>query len=572
MCGIVALLGTRRAREGVTRASARLQHRGPDGEGEWYDDRAGVALGHRRLSIIDLSDAGRQPMTSSDGQLVITFNGELYNYLELRAELADYPFRSSSDTEVVLAAWKRWGAACLDRFIGMFAFVLWDTREQTCVAVRDRFGVKPLYVAVLPDGGLVLASEIKAIHEVGVDATSDAVAWATYLSTGLAEHSRRTFWVGVDSIPAGSMLTWRPNQALEVRRWYDLAERVGIEEDQRDVDTVREEYVALLADSVRLRFRSDVPVGINLSGGVDSCTLLGLVQAVRGSDSDVKVFSFATGDENYDELPWVEAMLAHTRHPLITCMLTASEVPDLAAKIARAEDEPFGGVPTLAYAKIFERARSENVIVLLDGQGLDEQWAGYDYYRQAVDDRPVPIVQGSVDPALRPDCLATDFSSLAEKFAAPTPFPDRLRNLQLRDIVATKMPRALRYNDRVSMAASTELREPFLDHRLFELALRQPADRKIRGQTDKWMVRQIAASLVPEANRLAPKRPLQTPQREWLRGPLAGWADTLIEAALRQHAEWFDASAVRNAWRAYQGGQGDNSYWIWQWLSAGLQA
>ena len=182
MCGIVAVFGARNARDGAERALSTLHHRGPDAQGVWSDD--GIALGHARLSIIDLSDAGRQPMASHDGRYQLIFNGELYNYVELREQLDDYPFSTQTDTEVVLAAWMRWGAACLDRFLGMFAFVVWDSRERTLHAVRDRFGVKPLYWASLPGGGIVLASEIKALHAAGVPAVPDPIRWSSFLARG----------------------------------------------------------------------------------------------------------------------------------------------------------------------------------------------------------------------------------------------------------------------------------------------------------------------------------------------------------------------------------------------------
>jgi asparagine synthase (glutamine-hydrolysing) len=570
MCGIVAVAGTQDARARADRAIQRLHHRGPDAQGLWSDDAHGVALGHARLAIIDLSPAGQQPMASHDGRYVLVFNGELYNYLELRRDLPDYPFRSHSDTEVVLAAWMTWGPACLDRFLGMFAFVVWDTHARELVAVRDRFGVKPLYYACVPGGGLALASEIKALHAAGVAREPDAIAWASFLARGITDQSARTFWAGVAAVPAGSVLRWRDGSKPALSRWYDLGTRVGPELDTRDSAIVKEEYRALLEDSVRLRFRADVPVAINLSGGLDSSVLLGLVQAVQGADSAVSVFSFSTGDAAYDETPWVLSMLARTHHPFVDCRLQAEDVPELARHITEAQDEPFGGLPTLAYARLFAQARAAGIIVLLDGQGMDEQWAGYDYYRTALSDGPAPTVQGARDAAQRPDCLAPELVASAETIAPPVAFPDRLRNLQLRDVTQTKLPRALRYNDRVSMAASTELREPFLDHRLFELALRQPAERKIQGDTGKWLLRELAAELLPETVRLAPKRALQTPQREWLRGPLRAWADDLIERGIARHAAWFDAAAAREAWRRYQAGEGDNSYWVWQWLSLGL--
>jgi len=564
MCGIAGIFGSDTS--GIEAMVAALGHRGPDGRGIHRDGDA--ALGHTRLSIIDLSDCGLQPMSDPTGRWWIAFNGEIYNYLELRSEL-DRDFRTGTDTEVLLAAWAAWGPACLDRLIGMFAFLLWDERERTLFAARDRFGVKPLYFHEA-GGALRIASEIKALHAAGVPAEPDAAAWATYLAFGLKDHSKSTFWTGIQALPAGSLLRWCDGNG-SVRRWYDLAERVGMELDPRSDEAVIEEYRGLLEDSVRLRFRSDVPVGINLSGGLDSSTLLGLVQRVQGPESDIQAFTFVTGDPAYDELPWVEQMLARTCHPLVVCSLAPEEVPALAESVARSADEPFGGLPTLAYARLFERAREAGVVVLLDGQGMDEQWAGYDYYRTAVNGS-APLIQGMQRSPVRPECIVPELRALAWQELAPyaAPFPDRLRNLQFRDICFTKIPRALRFNDRVSMRASTELREPFLDHRLVELALRQPAERKIRDGQQKWMLRCLASELLPKGVVEAPKRPLQTPQREWLRGPLREWAAGRIERALE--TGWLEADAVRREWRAFCAGEGDNSFFVWQWIGMGLTA
>jgi asparagine synthase (glutamine-hydrolysing) len=215
------------------------------------------------------------------------------------------------------------------------------------------------------------------------------------------------------------------------------------------------------------------------------------------------------------------------------------------------------------------------VIVLLDGQGLDEQWAGYDYYKRVLTGEAkinqVGTVQAAKGGATRPHCLTKDFRSLAEPFESPEPFADPLRNLQYRDTRHTKIPRALRFNDRVSMRSSTELREPFLDHRLFELALRQPEKRKINGDTQKWLLRKIVAKLLPGGVVEAPKRPLQTPQREWLRDELRDWADSQIETALTDFGgTWLDSRAVRLEWNEYQHGESDNSFYIWQWINLGL--
>lgn len=576
MCGISGIVGQGWER-GQLEAMVKIQHhRGPDDQGIYIDKTGTVGLGHNRLSIIDLTPSGHQPMSNRDGTVWIVFNGEIYNYLELRAELGEYPYRTQTDTEVILAAYERWGGACLEHFIGMFAFLIWDARANTLFAARDRFGVKPLYYARWNENALALASEIKALHAAGVPRCPDAVTWATYLTNGLYDHSARTFWQDISAVPPGHALEW---QAGKLRQWcwYDLAARLADDVcDTRGEQTVAEEYRTLLEQSVRLRFRSDVPVGINLSGGVDSSTLLGLVHAVQGPESAVNAFTFVTGDERYDELPWAREMLAQTRHPHHICMLKPDEVPALAARVQWHQDEPFGGLPTLCYSKVFERARELGAIVLLDGQGLDEQWAGYEYYARADASgsaQSTGPVQGSRSASTQPDCLVPEFRALAQPFQPPTPFSDALRNWQYRDARYAKIPRALRFNDRVSMMRSVELREPFLDHRLFELALRQPADRKIRNGAHKWLLREIAQDLLPQGVVEAPKRPLQTPQREWLRGPLKEWAGQCIETALARYGTvWFDAESVRREWQAYQNGASDNSFYVWQWVSAGIIA
>ncbi|MCM3874283.1 MAG: asparagine synthase (glutamine-hydrolyzing) [Pyrinomonadaceae bacterium] len=572
MCGISGIFGTGWKKEQLAAMVSSQHHRGPDAQGIYFDPAGRAALGHNRLSIIDLSPAGQQPMSTPDGRYHIVFNGEVYNYLELRAQLSDYQYHSETDTEVVLAAYQRWGKGCLDRFLGMFAFLIWDTQEKSLFAARDRFGVKPLNYYVNDDGTLFTASEIKALHATGLPAEFDQVTWATYLSSGAYDHSNRTFWTRVKALPAGHTLTWQ-NCRIQIRSWYDLAERSGTELDQRPLETVQEEYLALLADSVRLRFRSDVPVGINLSGGVDSSTLLGLVQQFQGSESEVSAYTFVTGDKNYDELPWVEQMLSRTHHPLRVCKLTPEMVPELATSVQSHQDEPFGGLPTLAYARLFEEARADGTIVLLDGQGMDEQWAGYDYYVGALNGNGLAgeLIQGTMEPPVRPSCLTPEFLALAKPFIPQEPFPDKLRNMQYRDALFTKIPRALRFNDRVSMRSSTELREPFLDHRLFELALRQPTDRKIINGTRKWLLRQVSKQLLPEGVVDAAKRPLQTPQREWLRGSLRSWATACLEEALADFGgDYLDESAVREGWQSYCNSEADSSFHVWQWISLGL--
>lgn len=570
MCGIAGLFGQGWDHEQLDAMLDRQRHRGPDAQGMFIDVSGSASLGHNRLSIIDLSPAAHQPMFSRDGRLCIVFNGEIYNYLELRSELSEYPFRSRSDTEVILAAYERWGAACLERFIGMFAFLIWDCTKQEMFGARDRFGVKPLYYRELEGGQLAIASEIRTLAACGISLVPDTSTWATYLTVGLVDHTERTFWESIRSLPAGHTITWQAGK-LAIKQWYNLAERVGRELDPRPMAEVAEEYCQLMMDSVRLRFRSDVPVGINLSGGLDSAALLALVQLTQGAGSDVSAFTFVTGDASYDELPWVETMLERTRHFLVTCRLTPKDVPGLAASVHDHQFEPFGGLPTLAYARLFEEARGRGVTVLLDGQGMDEQWAGYSYYRGARDAGDAPLVQGMTSSPVQPDCIQPEFRALAQPLVTARAFPDALRNLQLRDACSTKIPRALRYNDRASMRASTELREPFLDHRLVELAMRQRSERKIQGDIGKWLLRRMVADLLPTGVVEAPKRPLQTPQREWLRGPLRGWATEMIERGLQADGgQWLNAAKVRETWGQFCAGQFDNSFFAWQWISLGM--
>jgi asparagine synthase (glutamine-hydrolysing) len=576
MCGISGIAGQGWERAQLAAMVACQHHRGPDDRGIYIDPSGKIGLGHNRLSIIDLSPSGHQPMSNQDGTLWLSFNGEMYNYLELRSELSDYPYRTQTDTEVILAAYEHWGEKCLDHLLGMFAFLLWDGRTQHLFAARDRFGVKPLYYHIRADGTLSVASEIKALHVAGVPAAADVAIWATYLTYGLYDHSERTFWRDIQSLPAGHAMTWQDGR-LHVWCWYDLAERIGPEIDRRPDHVVEEEYLALLAESVRLRFRADVPVGINLSGGLDSSILLGLVQAIPETESDVKAFTFVTGDPRYDELPWVQQMLARTRHPLVICQLSPKDVPALASSVQLNQDEPFGALPTLAYAHLFEKARQDGVIVLLDGQGMDEQWAGYDYYRHCLsigdtrDQTVIGPVQGSRDQPVRPDCLTPDFRRHAEPLKEPILFCDSLQRRQLLDTRYIKIPRALRFNDRISMRSSTELREPFLDHRLFELALRQPQERKIVSGTHKKLLRQMSCHLLAAGVVEAPKRPLQTPQREWLRGELKEWADACIQSALAAYADaWLDRRTVQDAWQAHCAGASDNSFYVWQWINLAL--
>jgi asparagine synthase (glutamine-hydrolysing) len=386
------------------------------------------------------------------------------------------------------------------------------------------------------------------------------------------DHGSRTFWRDISRVPAGGWVKWDAAQGWRHGMWYDpadAAKRLG--PDEREDKVVLDDLIALLEHSVKLRFRSDVPVGICLSGGLDSSLLLGLVHRLQGKASKVDAFTFYCDDATYDETSWVEIMLKQTHHPWHACLLDAASIPHLAQQVQKHQDEPFGGFPTLGMACVYNRARTRGVTVLLDGNGLDEAWAGYKYYQRSsnIDFSKGPV-QGTSS-STRSDCLRPEFAALAEPFRPTRPFNDSLRDLQYRDLRHAKIPRAMRFSDRVSMMFSREAREPFLDHRIVELGLRQPASRKIRNGQGKWLLRQAASRLLPREISEAPKRPVQTPQREWLRGVLANWADEHIEKGLAGWGrDWMDASAVRREWCSFREHGANNGFRIWQWVNMGL--
>lgn len=561
MCGIAGIIGhSPDANTLMRKMLDAIRHRGPDASKLVSLDPI-CTLGHNRLSIIDLDESANQPFTDFEGRFTLVYNGELYNYIELRAELqGTYPFKTQSDTEVLLAGYRHWGKECLHRFVGMFAFAIWDNQSHTLFAARDRFGVKPFYYHQSSEGQLVFASEIKALWAADIPRTPNERVWARYFTYGDYGAPHETFWSGIQQLPGGHTLEWQQH-STQVSPWYDFVERVRQIEAPENAEVAAEQFLFLAGDSIRLRFRADVPVGFNLSGGLDSSLLLGLVHQIFGNSPAIKAFHFYTGDQRYDELPWVRDMIAHTAFPLQPVRLDAAQVPKLAEQVAQHQDEPYGGIPTLAYSLIFHEARKAGTIVLLDGQGIDESLAGYDYYRQVGNNS---LVQGVKSSPTRPECLHPDFQALAQKPSYPAPFDNRLQNLQYRDLFYTKIPRALRFNDRISMMHSTELREPFLDHRLLEFCFALPDKYKVHQDQGKWLARNAASGLLPEEVALAPKRPLQTPQREWLKGPLAEWTEEHIRVAAR--LPFFDIKTLLRTWNTYRDGNSDNSFFIWQWL------
>tara|TARA_R110002073_G_scaffold128999_1_gene274983 strand:+ start:33316 stop:35007 length:1692 start_codon:yes stop_codon:yes gene_type:complete len=557
MCGIAGIVGKGADVEVLQRMLLAQKHRGPDNIGEFSAEN--IALGHNRLSIIDLSEEANQPFFDTKDRYTIIFNGEIYNYLELKNEL-NYDFKTNSDTEVLLASYIQWGKECLNRLNGMFSFAIWDQEEKKLFAARDRFGVKPFYYQK-NDQGFYFSSEIKALFAAGINKEPDKQAWANYFVFGSYGMPNETFWQDIQQLSGGHYLEFNDDE-LKITKWYHFERAINLN-IELSKDEIKRKYIELLEDSIKLRFRSDVPVGINLSGGIDSSTLLTFVN--KGvSKERIEAFTFYTNNDYYDELPWVKSMVNHTKNWLNEILLTPESIQNLAGEISDFQDEPYGGIPTIAYSQIFKKAREKGTIVLLDGQGMDEQWAGYDYYAKSDNAN----IQGVNKSPFRKNVLSEDLLALAVKPEYSKPFDDHVLNLQYRDLFYTKIPRALRFNDRISMAYSTELREPFLDYRLVEFAFSLPLEYKIKENVHKYLLREIVSDILPNEVTYAPKRPLQTPQREWMANELREFSENTINFIKESDfSNWFQIDSLKEEWQKYLEGDQDSSFHLWQWYN-----
>lgn len=564
MCGIAGIFSSALALEDRKLKLGKMlqaqEHRGPDATQEWHDSQC--SLGHNRLSIIDLSSNANQPMPSSCGRYVIVFNGEIYNYLEIKKELLPhFQFQTQSDTEVLLNAYIYWGSDFLHQLNGMFSLAIWDKQEKTLFIARDRFGVKPFYYYADAQQ-FTFASEIKTLWASGIKKIRNQKVWANYLSFGTYGMSNETFWDTIHQLPAGHFAVLSPENltTFKPQRWYDFVSRVQ-DTPVLEVSELKKQYTALLNDAIQLRFRADVPLGMNVSGGLDSSTLIALIHQNLPTTQNIEAFTFYCNDTNYDELPWVDLLLQDKPYLLNKVLLKADEVPDLITALSQNQDEPFGGFPTLAYSLLFDASQKKGIKVLLDGQGMDEAWAGYDYYHNQSNQ----VIQGVTTSPVRPEVMVTDFANLAEKEVYPQPFASQMQNMQYRDLFYTKIPRALRFNDRISMLHGTELREPFLDYRLVELAFAQKDSVKYNQGNTKWLLRQISQELLSNQVALAPKRPLQTPQREWMANELNAYVSDKIQQF--GQLDFVDSEKVQQIWQDYRNGNQDNSFYIWQWIN-----
>lgn len=629
MCGITGFV----ARPGlsgdplqVLRAmNDAIVHRGPDADGLWSDADAGVFLGHRRLSIIDLSPAGAQPMVSCCGRWVLCYNGELYNTPELRDELdsAGQVFRGSSDTEVLLAGIACWGVRdALRRLNGMFAFAAWDRQERTLHLARDRLGIKPLYWGEA-SGSLLFASELSAFnHHPAWRPELDREAITLYMRYGYVP-APRTIWRQAQKLVPGHHLVWREGDEPRSEAYWamETVVRQGRGNPWRGTpEAAVDELHDLLADAVGRQMVSDVPLGAFLSGGIDSSTVVALMQAQSGRP--VKTFSIGFKEQGYDEAQHARAVARHLgteHHELYVAPKHAREVlPDVAALY----DEPFADSSQIPTYLVSQLARGD-VTVTLSGDGGDECFAGYSRYPEGLRlwqeiDRVPGWLRRSVSGALqvipeagwdgvggliparwRPQAMGMRVHRLARRVGSATAaqiytsllsqwhqpeqlvvgakepmsvardeklvqlMPDMLDRMQYIDTVSYLPDDILTKVDRASMGVSLESRVPLLDHRVVEFAWRlPPALRRLDGE-GKWPLRQVLYRYVPRELVDRPKMGFGVPIDAWLRGPLKEWAWSLLSPnAVARHGV-LRPGPIQAAWDMHQSGEHDLHYPLW---------
>lgn len=612
MCGIVGVVGKTRAIPPSVFQDMRdsLTHRGPDDAGVWESPSGAVLLGSRRLAILDLSPGGHQPMEDEASSLVIVFNGEIYNYLELAEELRKKGcrFRSGCDTEVLLKSYEAWGTDCLCRLNGMFAFAIWDERQGTLFAARDRFGEKPFYF--YSDNTrhfFAFASEIKALVAGRIFiARPNQSALYGYLANREVDFGSETLFEGIYSLkPAHACVYSTGVQGLKTWRYWDLdpGNEVRLPNDKRYAETFHD----LLTDSVRIRLRSDVPVGSSLSGGLDSSTIVGLI-ALTGNSAKQETFSARFHDPKYDEGKFIKLMTEwgkvknHSVYPDPTRL--SHEIETLTWH----QDEPFCSSSVYAQWNVMRLANQCGVTVLLDGQGGDEVLAGYHhffaaYYLQSLKKlqlssfassvlqyvreqgaASLPLIFAAMMPAralvltkdwLRPRGIRKEFKSKWGR--PPRPVTRKYRNELQQSLYSaltqTVLPELLRYADRNSMAFSREVRLPFLDHRLVEFLFAIPTDQKMRGSRTKVVLRNAVLDVVPkEIRNRTDKLGFAPPEVFWLRSPLRSWVEEILTSTEFRSREWWEPEIVERVWRRFLNGEDSLHTSIWRWISVEVWA
>jgi asparagine synthase (glutamine-hydrolysing) len=623
MCGIAGLWQLSGSRDLAVQSRAMtnaIAARGPDGEGHWSDPAAGIALGHRRLAIIDLSATGFQPMTSADGRIVITYNGELYNRAEMAAEL-DRPWRGTSDTEVLVEGIARYGIdGALARANGLFAFAAFDRTTRTLHLARDRLGIKPLYWT-RQNGLFGFASELKALRAAGgLALTLDPGAVASYLRY-LCVPAPRTIFREVEKLAPGHRLEVSAAN-VAVRRYWDVADvaRRGQQAcDRRSEPEIVEELHALLADAVKRQMVSDVPLGAFLSGGIDSSAVVALMQ--RAASRPVKTFSIGFREQAFNEADNARAVARHLGTDHTELVLSAADAQAIIPRLPAIYDEPFADssqIPTY----LVSRLARQQVTVALSGDGGDEVFGGYVRYQGIARlagaarrlPRPLRRLAGRAIELISADAWDMLARPLPERFkprhagdkirkgalllgeddpldmyrrvVSHTPQParflpgvvepadviERLRHetagldtvsqLRLLDTLTYLPDDVLTKVDRASMAVGLEARVPLLDHRVVEFAWRLPSDLLIADREGKRPLRAVLARYVPTSLVDRPKTGFGIPVGEWIKGPLRPWAEDLLSPGALADG-LFDPAAVRRWFAEFLSGRRDAQHGLW---------
>lgn len=619
MCGIAGIFhcGTVKPVDParVERMCQALAHRGPDGSGVWT--APGVGLGHRRLAIIDLVGSP-QPMHSASGRATIVFNGEIYNFRELRRELEGLgsTFRTSGDTEVILAAWEQWGVECLSRLHGMFAFAIYDLAARTLFLARDRLGVKPLFMAPLSDGSLAFASELKGLlaHPL-LRRDVDPLAIEDYLAWGYVP-DHRSMLKGVEKLPAGHYRLLKHDAVpSDARRWWDVSFAERRRGPERDLEA---ELLHHLREAVTSRMIADVPLGAFLSGGVDSSSVVALM--AEASRDSVRTCSIGFDVTAMDETSYAAqvADMFGTDHRSRT---VGADEFEAVGSLAAMFDEPFADASALPTWRVCELAR-ENVTVALSGDGADEALAGYRrqvfhaheervrrllpagfrhgvlgllgrHYPKA-DWAPRPLrakatllalagdgpegyarALSVVSPDQRKALYSPDLARQLGDYRAEQPFVETMRDASARSGLDRAQYADLKFwlpgdiltkVDRTSMATSLEAREPLLDHRLIEFAATLPERMRVRRGQGKWLMKKAMRRYLPDDILYRPKQGFVTPIAQWLRGPLAGEARAIASSAALARSGWFDGESIGKLAESHIAGRADHSRLLWQLL------
>lgn len=614
MCGIAGLWAPDRAVSETRRLAgsmaARLAHRGPDDSDVWIDNAAGLALGHRRLAIVELSAAGHQPMQSSSGRFIIAYNGELYNSSDLRRELASagtlINWRGHSDTETLVEVIERWGVEeTLRRLNGMFAFALWDRKQRRLTLARDRLGEKPLYYGSA-GGEFVFGSELKALTvHPNFDRAVDRAALPLFLRWGYVP-SPRSIWQGIYKLPPAHYLEVGSagREVGEPKPYWDIKSiaRRGASEPLPDTPELVDRLEALLKDSVLRRMEADVPLGAFLSGGIDSSMIVALMQAQ--SSRPVRTFTIGFQEKGHDEAGHARAVADHLGTEHTELQVRPREALDLVPKLPLIWDEPFADASQIPTHLVSILAR-RHVKVSLSGDGGDELFGGYKRYELGMKLRTwsartpgflrkviaaslaSPAITHSIAaaaaiyPSARALNLADKLPKLAKLLAHSSPeqiyagvicnpvdpqqllaydpplsraepcapdFADFREWMMCADTLTYLPDDILVKVDRASMAVGLESRVPLLDHRVVELAWRIPMSAKIENGVGKQILRNVLFRYVPRSLVERPKMGFSVPIETWLKGPLRDWAESLLDEAALQDQGYFDARAVRRLW------------------------